>query len=256
MIVFNSDLDNTLIYSYKHDIGTKKRCVEIYQNREVSFITERTFELLRQVKERFLFVPTTTRTIEQYERIDLGVGIPEFALVCNGGVLLKNGEEDIDWYSQSLNLIADCGLEFSKAEKILKKDPNRTFEIRNIKDLFVFSKSDRPLESVQLLKDNLNVNLVDIFSNGVKVYVVPKKLSKGNAIMRFKERVKADYILAAGDSEFDISMLNVADLAIAPKILRNELYRIDHTIITEDNFLFSEALLEVILSLSSYQHSL
>ncbi len=256
MIVFNSDLDNTLIYSYKHDIGKQKRCVEIYQNREVSFITEKTYELLRQVKERVLFVPTTTRTIEQYERIDLGVGIPEFALVCNGGVLLKNGEEDKDWYNQALNLIADCRLELSKAEKILKKDPNRSFEIRNIKDLFVFSKSDKPLESVKLLKDNLNIKLVDIFFNGFKVYVVPKKLSKGNAIKRFKEKVKADYVIAAGDSEFDISMLNEADIAIAPKILRNELHRREHTIITEDNYLFSEALLEVMISLSFYRHSL
>ena len=43
MIAFFSDLDNTLIFSYKHDIGKEKRCVEIYQGREVSYITERTY---------------------------------------------------------------------------------------------------------------------------------------------------------------------------------------------------------------------
>ena len=88
MKIFMSDLDNTLIYSYKHEIGEEKTCVEIYQDREVSYMTNRSCELLKAVTEEILFVPTTTRTIEQYERIHLDVGIPKYALVCNGGVLL------------------------------------------------------------------------------------------------------------------------------------------------------------------------
>ncbi len=100
MIAFFSDLDNTLIFSYKHDIGEKKRCVEIYQGREVSYITERTYGLLKYAASRLLFVPVTTRTEEQYRRIDLGVGVPSYALVCNGGVLLINGQEDAGWYRE------------------------------------------------------------------------------------------------------------------------------------------------------------
>ena len=34
MIGFFTALDNTLIYSYKHDIGTDKECVEFYNDRE------------------------------------------------------------------------------------------------------------------------------------------------------------------------------------------------------------------------------
>ena len=69
MIAFFSDLDNTLIFSYKHDIGKEKRCVEIYQGREVSYITERTYGLLTYAASRLLFVPVTTRTEEQYRRM-------------------------------------------------------------------------------------------------------------------------------------------------------------------------------------------
>ena len=116
MVVFHSDLDNTLIYSYKHDIGSDKKCVEVYQNREVSFMTKKSFDLLKAVKEKVVFVPTTTRTQEQYERIDLGIGIPRLALVCNGGVLLADGREDTKWYEESLNLIMDCGSELEKSE--------------------------------------------------------------------------------------------------------------------------------------------
>ncbi|MBD5137695.1 MAG: hypothetical protein HDT39_17440 [Lachnospiraceae bacterium] len=38
--------------------------------------------------------------------------------------------------------------------------------------------------------------------NGVKAYVVPKKLSKGTALKRFREKVCGDKVIAAGDSEF------------------------------------------------------
>ena len=144
MVVFHSDLDNTLIYSYKHDIGSDKKCVEVYQNREVSFMTKKSFDLLKAVKEKVVFVPTTTRTQEQYERIDLGIGIPRLALVCNGGVLLADGREDTKWYEESLNLIMDCGSELEKSELYLETDKYRSFEVRNIRGLFVFTKSDEP----------------------------------------------------------------------------------------------------------------
>ena len=70
-MIFFTDLDNTIIYSYKHDIGRDKINVEIYQGREISFITQSTHEYLKNLKENILVVPTSTRTVEQYERIDL-----------------------------------------------------------------------------------------------------------------------------------------------------------------------------------------
>lgn len=33
MIVFHTDLDNTLIYSYRHDIGQDRICAEVYQGK-------------------------------------------------------------------------------------------------------------------------------------------------------------------------------------------------------------------------------
>lgn len=65
MKVLCADLDNTLIYSYKHDIGINKRNVEIYQGREISFITEKTYGLLKKIREKFLVIPTTKPTKEQ-----------------------------------------------------------------------------------------------------------------------------------------------------------------------------------------------
>ncbi len=94
MVLFHTDLDNTMIYSYKHEIGADKRCAEVYHGREISYITKETYRLLQQIKakeEQLVMVPTTTRTTEQYQRIHLGIGDLPYALVCNGGVLLAGG---------------------------------------------------------------------------------------------------------------------------------------------------------------------
>lgn len=42
-----------------------------------------------------MILPTTTRSIEQYKRINLGVGMDRYALVCNGGILLDNKLVDV-----------------------------------------------------------------------------------------------------------------------------------------------------------------
>lgn len=243
MLVFHSDLDNTLIYSCKHDIGTDKICVEVYQGREISYMTEKSRHLLKKIYDRVVFVPTTTRTIEQYSRIDLGIGTPEYALVCNGGVLLVHGAEDMAWYEESRRLVADCRSELETAEKILKTDTNVNFEIRNIRELFLFTRSKNPGSTVKVLQQHLDLSLVDVFCNGVKVYVVPKKLSKGTAVNRFRRLTQASQVISAGDSEFDISMLEEADLGFAPQELVDK-YRISEKIIAiGPKKLFSDELL-------------
>ena len=253
MIIFNIDLDNTIIYSYKHDIGENKLCAEIYQEREISFITDKTANLLKAVNSAMTLVPTTTRTLEQYNRINLGFGVPKYALVCNGGVLLVDGIEDTQWYDESFAAVADCQEQLDFAEKILEKDENRTFEIRNIRRLFIFTKSSEPLKSVEILKSKLDTNKVDVFNNGVKVYVVPKKLSKGIAVDRLRKKLNADLVVSAGDSEFDVSMLGASDVSIAPKELSELAELSEHTVLFDGEGIFSEFVLEKVLDVANHQ---
>ena len=254
MHIFCMDLDNTIIYSYKHDIGNEKINVEIYQGREISFITKKTQELLLMAKEKYMLIPTSTRTVGQYERIDLGIGAFPYALVCNGGILLVNGKRDRAWYATSLDLIRASSPELEKAMGILEHDKRRKFELRFIERLFVFTKCNDPEEVVQYLRSQLNVGIVDIFHNGEKVYVVPKKLSKGMAVRRLREKLKPESILAAGDSGFDISMVEEADRGFVPYGF-TDAYQIsdDRSKIMEmePERLFSEALLEKALKMSS-----
>ncbi len=222
MKILCTDLDNTIIYSYKHDIGNEKMNVELYKEREISFITKQTFELLKKVKEEFLVIPTSTRTIEQYERIDLKIGTFKYALVCNGSVLLVDGKKDKDWYEESLRLAKPSNLEVKKALEYLENDKRRTFELRYIEDLFVFTKCYKSETVVNELREYLDKNLVNVFNNKEKVYVLPTSLSKGKAIERLRKYLKAEFIIAAGDSEFDISMVEAADVGLVPYGFKSE----------------------------------
>ena len=205
-----------MIYSYKHDIGINKISVELYQDREISYITEKTYALLKELKKDMMIVPTSTRTIEQYQRINLKVGEFPYALVCNGGILLTDGKMDEEWYGESLEMISESVPVLQKARELLEANPRRTFELRFIENLFLFTKCNEPEMVVKELKEQLPGSLVDIFHNEAKVYVVPMNLSKGIAVERFRKYINADMVIAAGDSEFDISMLEAADIGIAP----------------------------------------
>ena len=222
MKILCTDLDNTIIYSYKHDIGNEKMNVEIYKEREISFISNHTYELLKKVREEFLIIPTSTRTIEQYERINLKIGTFKYALVCNGSVLLVDGKKDKDWYEESLRLAKPSNLEVKKALEYLENDKRRTFELRYIEDLFVFTKCYKSETVVNELREYLDKNLVNVFNNKEKVYVLPTSLSKGKAIERLRKYLKAEFIIAAGDSEFDISMVEAADVGLVPYGFKSE----------------------------------
>lgn len=246
MIVFNVDLDNTMIYSYKHDIGSDKMDVELYNGRNISFITKKTHKMLLELKDKVLIVPTTTRTVEQYKRINLNIGNIKYALTCNGGVLLVNGLEDENWYKESCRLVK-CSIEsMLKAISILEIDKRRIFEVRFIKELFVFTKCDEPENVVNELREVLDENLVNVFNNGKKIYVVPNTLSKGMAIKRFGEYIDAEKIIAAGDSEFDMSMIKEADVGIAPKGLFEDDNVLENIRILPGNKIYSEEVLGAI----------
>lgn len=244
MILFNIDLDNTIIYSYKHDIGEDKKCVEVYQGREISFITGETARLLASFPENVLLVPTTTRTVEQYHRINLGIPTPPYAIVCNGGVLLVDGEEWDSWYRDSLQCVHPARKTLELAKSMLESDPDVNFEVRDIRRLFVFTKSAKPQETAARLEKKLDKRLAGVFQNGNKVYVVPNAMNKGAAVRRLREKLGADFVIAAGDSEFDIPMLWCADCPIAPRQLLQLADLPENTRVMREREVFSEFVLE------------
>lgn len=213
--VFVSDLDNTLIYSQKK-IAAPDVCVEWKDGTALSYMTKQAWEMLLQIKEQLCFVPVTTRSLVQYQRISFPGTVPEYALVSNGGILLVNGEIDWNWYQESKERSKSAGEEIEKAKKILESDCNRIFEIRLIDDLFLFTKSKDIPASFARLQEGLDLDKVMLNQMGQKLYVIPKWMEKGVGLQRLKERMEPSFFLAAGDSSFDLSMLQEADFSIMP----------------------------------------
>lgn len=229
MIIFATDLDNTLIYSQKKITG-EYRCIEWKEGRELSYIPEKSYQKLQGLNKRadIYIIPITTRSLEQYRRITLLEEGPELAIVANGGILLKNGVIDEQWRQESLDWIENCKEELKKAREYLETDENRSFELRNIDDMFLFTKSNYPDITIAGLKRILNPALISIIENYNKIYVIPRILDKGLAIRRLKSYMETYFkeqecpkqevfMIAAGDSSFDLPMLQEADYAITLK---------------------------------------
>ncbi len=224
MDIFASDLDNTLIYSYKRDIGTDKILAERYEGREVSYMTVRSHTMLDEVFHKLLFVPVTTRSVEQYQRIWFSeVWTPKLALTTNGGVLLVDGESDPAWYAVSKQLAEQAEDAMQQAEAILADDPNRALDVRRVDGLFVYTKSSNVPETMERLRQGIDLSAVELFDNGGKLYVLPRGLNKGEALHRLRARLGTDpHIFAAGDSLFDLPLLAAADTVFSPAELGYE----------------------------------
>lgn len=248
MIVFASDLDNTLIYSQKK-MEAPFVCVEWKDGEELSYMTQKAWNMLNTLRKQLCFVPVTTRSIAQYNRIVFPGGQPEYALVSNGGILLVKGEIEKAWQKETMENIHSAWPELEKAKKILENDKNVSFEIRLTDQLFLFTKSADIQESTFYLNQLLNTELVCVESMGEKLYVLPQWLTKGTALKRLRERIGKTTIYAAGDSSFDIDLLLEADYAIAPQkteILDGLQQCRNLKIYPKKDCYFSETILEII----------
>ncbi|HBE9977858.1 hypothetical protein QQO51_02475, partial [Clostridioides difficile] len=109
MIVF-SDLDRSIIYSNKFlNADSKYANIEIYREKEISYISLDTINLIKQIQYYGMFIPTTTRTVEQFKRIEFnkyGIYFP-WSITSNGGVILKDNEILKSWSEKIDKLKSD-----------------------------------------------------------------------------------------------------------------------------------------------------
>ncbi len=231
MIIFASDLDNTLIHSYKK-ADKNDICVEEMNGKQLSFMTQKGYKFLQEVAQKYIFVPVTTRSIEQYKRISLlENSFPKYALVSNGGILLVDNEVDESWLNESKQMFSHLLTEIEEYISILRCDPNVYFDVRFVDDIFIFTKSSNTEATIDLLEKYVDKNNFTIYSIKEKVYIIPNVINKGTAIEKLCKLLGADSYICAGDSVLDLPMLLTASKAFVPKgYLHNN-----------DNFIVSES---------------
>ncbi|MGD6818563.1 HAD hydrolase family protein [Metabacillus sp. 113a] len=225
-MLFASDLDQTLIYSrrsFRHEAAEEDiRLIEVLDGKEISFMTHKAISLLKQVSEKALFVPVTTRTIEQFKRISIFQSelAAEYAVTSNGGNILINGTPDSGWNARIAEQLKD-GM---PREEMLEKFQEIVHEEwvlkqRTADDLFSYCIIDR--EKIPAELESFTQWLSEAgwthSMQGRKLYFVPKPVSKWAAIEYIKNLVGEDTVSAAGDSLLDLCLLENADYAFAPR---------------------------------------
>lgn len=234
MDIFFSDLDNTLIYSYKRDIGGEKIVAEFLNGKEQSYMTKYTYDYLASARWLNL-VPVTARTRQQFERI---VCLKEFnvkyAIVNNGGKLLIDGAEDKSWSDETWRIAENQLEDLEQAVGILKKlYPEQVFHRPD--PYMCYAKVNALQISPQSLCGELSREMkgenVTVQFDRSKIYLFASRVNKGNAVKRFRRMAGVGTAVAAGDGIMDVPMLNEADYAMAAE-------RIAKNIITPNRVVF------------------
>ena len=209
------DLDNTLLVS-RRERQDGDICAEMLNGTEQSFLTPGTPALLRELvrSENVIFLPVTTRSKEQYERIDLTVS-PQYALICNGLSLLGNGVISDAWEREFAPVVKK---HLPEGERLLAKYSglDGLTALRLVDGKFLFAAfSDADMAASRFAEFSKETEL-DIALSGRKIYWLPPGADKGTAVRRFAEAHGCGRIIAAGDSTIDLPMLDAADVAVVP----------------------------------------
>ena len=248
MIVFASDLDNTLIYSERRlretaEVGGLSGnvfpddfvCVEYLDGKEQSYMSRRSVALLSGICAKAEFIPVTTRSLEQYRRIIFPAAVkPRRALAANGAVLFEDGELCAEFIGRSKIYVDSCRGELRRLAENAAADDAFDLPPRFVDDMFLFLRCAEGTDARAAAEKLQGETPLFVGVTGRKIYVFPKGIDKGTSLVRLKQKLvaavdgkspaqgKADgnrrlYVFAAGDSAMDIPMLTVSDAAFAPK---------------------------------------
>ena len=223
MTIFFSDLDNTAIYSYHHIIENPIVWVEYLHGRKQSFMTRKYYEYFMH-QTWLSVVPITTRSYEQYKRLKNIADELRWkdALICNGAVLLRDGVEDIAWREESI-LISQADQPYFQALYDIALQLYSYENIIYIPKIMFYIKTGEPDKTFDLMCEFAALEHICVYKDSRKVYCLPTSLSKGNATKRYMKMKKETAFIAAGDSEFDISMLAQADICLCPEKISNQI---------------------------------
>lgn len=232
-----TDLDRTMIYSRTAAGASVPEsdlvCVEYYQGGPLSYMSSRAVTALRELARQAVVVPTTTRTIEQFQRIDLPGAPWRYAITSNGGNILCDGVADASWRASIDAATHAGGAGLSEVTTRLRSLIGATGEqhwvskFRVADDLFCYLvvHPDRvPADFLAEWGAWCTDHGWGVSQQGRKIYTMPAAVCKSFAIAEVRARLveageldSDTRVLAAGDGGLDAEMLVSADAAIRPR---------------------------------------
>lgn len=214
------DLDGTIIFSRRSSQNelTHLVPVERYRDRHIAFMTPKAYELMNKLMAIRGFVPTTTRTLEQFNRVSFSHRT-EWAIVCNGAVILHNGIEDVRWSQHISQVIPkDRNLVF---DQLIHLANDHGWVNQVVRDTFFYMVTPHGMNEKQQLKVHHLIRTLDserwvTSIQARKIYVLPRAVDKALAMQAVLDYTGYQESFAAGDSRLDLNMMLEADSALRP----------------------------------------
>lgn len=223
-MIYATDLDRTIIFSNKflEDCDDEVVCVEEYEDKPISYMSVSSLNLLEKLKEKpnLSIIPVTTRSVAQFKRVR-PVQDCEFAITSNGGTILHRGKVFIPWYNHINSILLSYKKDFKKLKNLLMNYVDYYKKMPKLVDnMFFFMKlkdnEEKNQELLGILDDILDKDKWEFTLQGLKLYVIPKEISKENALEYLKKYLKADKLIVSGDGKLDIGFLKIGDIRIIP----------------------------------------
>lgn len=223
-MIFASDLDRTLIFS-KFFINEEMKDISPVEEKDgevMSYMSKTSMNLLSLLSKKITFIPVTSRSLEQFNRLTFFRDslINRYAVVANGGILLKNNEIDMHWQklikSQMDEIISPQGVLIALS-KFLKNPQVNSFRCCDNVFVYIVLKSniieEEYLSELQPLCEGYGYGMV---KNGRKIYIIPHFINKWAPLKYIMEIEQEGELITAGDSILDFPMLENSMIGFVP----------------------------------------
>lgn len=227
-----TDLDRTMIYSrnaFHAATNVPTVCVEHLEGAPLSFMTTTAALRMQTLTEPAAVIPTTTRTIKQFERIQLPGAPWRYAITSNGGNILVDGIPDMRWRIDIDAQVRASGATLSEVNTELRAriDDSWVTKFRIADHLFAYlvvKPKEVPEGFLAEWDAWCRPRGWSASQQGRKIYTMPMAVCKSHAVREVRRRLldngeltDAAMTLAAGDGALDAEMLRTADSAIRPR---------------------------------------
>lgn len=239
-MIFATDLDRTLIYShlFLDEADCEYELIEKKGEKPIAYMSKKAIGLLEELHTKAHIIPITLRNETEFHRIDLFKKniVPEIFVTNNGGTIYYKGQEDKSWTNHINEQMVKMPISHEKIKGqflnhyhgLIEKEVN----CGNLIWLFMGERDHIDYEAVQSFESTFKDTGWRIDVSGRKIYVYPYFVTKWCALSYIKENYFKEEIFAAGDSIFDMEMVEKADYGMIPKASYIEEQIKDHVMIT------------------------
>lgn len=223
MINFISDLDQTLIYS-KRNINIDKdqvKCVEYINEKSITYMTNTAYQNFNSLIQNpeFNFIPCTLRDFNLAMRISfINNHLPKFMICDNGGRIYINGKEDLN-YRKKIEQIIDNEL-LMKYKKEIEKiitDGYVKYNNQSFLTCIFTSKETAEIQKKEIINNIIDTTLVSYELQNRKLYIIPKKLDKVNAVQYLIQEYNIQNLITSGDGKVDEKFTSLGQQILLPK---------------------------------------